>query len=97
MDDVVDEGNRLLHAMAQAFVEEIKATADVVKTVADEAFRRGGAFNTRMKDTRGMVNLVDVENDLLAVVNKGVEKSLAGPQRVLDKFHEVYHADRASA
>jgi len=96
MDDAMAEANKLMHAMAQAFVEEIRSTADVVKTVADEAFKRRQARMTKIMAEKGLPQFADIENDVLAVVNKGIEKSLAAPQRVMDKFHEVYH-ERASA
>jgi hypothetical protein len=101
LDDAVEEGNRLLNAMAHAFVEELRSTADVLKTVADEAFKRHEARVARLKEDRlkeekAGFSFSEIEEDVLAVVNKGIEKSLAAPQRVVDKFHAVYH-ERAHA
>jgi hypothetical protein len=96
LDDAVEEGNRLLNAMAHAFVEELRSTADVLKTVADEAFKRHEARVARLKEEKAGFSFSEIEEDVLAVVNKGIEKSLAAPQRVVDKFHAVYH-ERAHA
>jgi hypothetical protein len=86
-DKAGDEASRLLHALAQVAVEELRATADVVKAVSDEAFRRRGA---RADEGADEVSLRDVEEDVAAVVNKGIEKAIAAPKRVINKFHEVY-------
>lgn len=87
-DKAGNEASRLLHALAQVAVEELRATADVVKAVSDEAFKRRDA---RAAEDVDQVRLRDVEEDVAAVLNKGLEKSIAAPKRVIDKFHEVYH------
>jgi hypothetical protein len=86
-DKAGDEATRILHALAQVAVEELRATADVVKAVSDEAFRRRDA---RADESADQVRLRDVEEDVAAVLNKGIEKAIAAPKRVIDKFHEVY-------
>jgi ABC-type transporter Mla subunit MlaD len=90
IDDAADEANRLLHAMAHAFVEQLRAAADVVNSVADEAFKRSDAQLAKSDKTL-RTRLEDIEDDVAGVVNKGIEKSLAAPRRVVDKFHQVYH------
>jgi hypothetical protein len=89
-NDAAEEANRLLKALAHAFVEELRSAADVVKTVADEAFKRTDAHLSKA-DKGDRVRFSDIEDDVLGVVNKGIEKSLATPKRVVDKFHEVYN------
>jgi hypothetical protein len=86
-DKAGDEATRLLHALAQVAVEELRATADVVKAVSDEAFRRRDA---RADESPDQMRLRDVEEDVAAVLNKGIEKAIVAPRRVIDKFHEVY-------
>jgi len=86
-DKAGDEATRILHALAQVAVEELRATADVVKAVSDEAFRRRDA---RAEESADQVRLRDVEEDVAAVLNKGIEKAIAAPKRVINKFHEVY-------
>src|SRR5579863_7889696 len=86
-DKAGDEASRILHALAQVAVEELRATADVVKAVSDEAFKRRDA---RADESPDQVRLRDVEEDVAAVLNKGIEKAIAAPKRVINKFHEVY-------
>jgi len=94
LDKVTDEASRLFHALSLAFVEDLRAAADVVKAVSDEAFKRRderAAKDESIKDMR----FSDVENDVAAVVNKGIEKTLAAPRRAVDKFYEVYREGAA--
>jgi len=89
LDKTTSEANRLLHALAMAFVEQLRSAADVVKAVSDEAFKRREDYiakNEGITDLR----IGDVENDVAGVLNKGIEKTLAVPGRVVDKFYEVY-------
>jgi hypothetical protein len=92
-DKAGDEASRLLHALAQVAVEELRATADVVKAVSDEAFKRRDA---RAGESADQVRLGDVEEDVAAVLNKGIEKAVAAPKRVIDKFHDVYNEHPAA-
>jgi hypothetical protein len=90
LDKTTSEANRLLHAFSMAFVEDLRSTADVLKAVSEEAFKRREDFlakNDRITDIR----FADINNDFAGVLNKGIEKALAGPGRVVDKFTEVYH------
>lgn len=89
MDKTTSEANRLLHALSLAFVEELRAAADVVKAVSDEAFSRREAFVEKDEDL-GDLRFSDLSNDVAGVLNKGIEKTIAGPGRVVDKFYEVY-------
>jgi hypothetical protein len=90
LDKTTTEANRLLHALSMAFVEELRSAADAVKAVSDEAFRRRDEYMAKdgsITDFR----IADLENDIAGVLNKGIERNLAAPRRVVDKFHEVYH------
>ena len=87
-EKAADEANRLFLAMAHAFVEQLRSTADVINAVADEAFKRREERSSR--DESMKVRLIDFENDIASVLNKGIEKVLATPRRVVDKFYEVY-------
>jgi hypothetical protein len=88
------EANRLLHALSLAFVEELRSAADVVKAVSDEAFKRREEYITKDEDITD-IRLGDIENDVAGVLNKGIEKTLAGSGRVVDKFYEVYREGAA--
>jgi len=88
-EKAADEANRLFHAWANAFVEHLRSVADVINVVADEAFKRREERSSRDESTEGM-SLSDVENDIASVLNKGIEKFLATPRRVVDKFYETY-------
>jgi len=90
MDDARNELSRLVHALSMAFVEELRSAADIVKVVSDEAFRRREARAAR-DETMSDIRLRDVEDDVAGVLNKGIEKTIATPRRVVDKFYEVYH------
>jgi len=90
LDDATDEANLLFRAVAHAFVEQLRTTADVMKSVADEAFKRIEKRESKT-DKGGRFRIADIEDDVVAVVNKGIEKSLAAPRRVVDRFHEIYH------
>jgi hypothetical protein len=94
VDKTTSEANRLLHALSVAFVEEVRSAADVVKAVSDEAFRR---HEDRIDRDEAIteVRLSDLGNDVAAVLNKGIDKSLAGPGRVVDKFYEAYREKNA--
>jgi len=83
------EANRLVHAMAHAFVEQLRSTADVINVVADEAYKRKEERSTRDESIDEM-RLRDLENDIASVLSKGIEKFLATPRRVVNKFYEVY-------
>ena len=90
LEKTTSEANRLLHALSMALVEDLRSAADVLKAVSDEAFKRREEFlakNESITDLR----FGDIENDVAGVLNKGIEKALAGPGRVVDKFTEVYH------
>jgi cell division septum initiation protein DivIVA len=88
-DKAADEATRLLHALAHAFVEQLRSSADVIKVVADEAFKRREQRSS--KDERlDEMRLSEIEDDLASVLNKGIDKSLDVPRRVVDKFYEVY-------
>ena len=88
MDDARNELSRLVHALSMAFVEELRSAADVLKVVSDEAYRRREA---RADETMTEMRLKDLEEDVAGVLNKGIEKTIATPRRVVDKFYEVYH------
>jgi len=90
MDDARNELSRLVHALSMAFVEELRSAADIVKVISDEAFRRREARAAR-DETMSDIRLRDVEDDVAGVLNKGIEKTIATPRRVVDKFYEVYH------
>ena|ERR1700722_14282929 len=94
VDKTTSEANRLLHALSVAFVEEVRSAADVVKAVSDEAFKR---HEDRIDRDEAIteVRLSDLGNDVAAVLNKGIDKSLAGPGRVVDKFYEAYREKNA--
>ena len=77
-----------------AFVEELRSAADVVKAVSDEAFKRR-EDNIAKDEEITDVRIGDIENDIAGVLNKGIEKTLAAPRRVVDKFYEVYHEGAA--
>jgi hypothetical protein len=94
LDKVSDEASRLVHAMSLAFVEDLRAVADVVKAVSDEAFKRRDERVAKDEDIKDM-RLSDVENDVAAVLNKGIEKTIAAPRRAIDKFYEVYREGAA--
>jgi hypothetical protein len=84
-----DEANRLTHAFAYALAENLRSAADVIKVVADEAYKRN---EERVSIDEGVNEMrLEFEDDLASVVNKGIEKTLDIPRRVLDKFYEVYH------
>jgi len=94
MEKTASEVNRLLHALSLAFVEELRSAADVVKAVSDEAFKQREDYiakNEGITDLR----LGDIENHVAGVLNKGIEKRLAGSGRVVDKFYEVYREGAA--
>jgi preprotein translocase subunit SecD len=95
VDKTTSEANRLLHALSMAFVEELRSAADVVKAVSDEAFKRHEDRVDRDEEITE-VRLSDLGNDVAAVLNKGIDKSLAGPGRVVDKFYEVYRENSAA-
>jgi hypothetical protein len=88
MDDARNELSRLVHALSMAFVEELRSAADILKVVSDEAYRRREA---RAEETMSEIRLKDLEEDVAGVLNKGIEKTIASPRRVVDKFYEVYH------
>lgn len=94
MDRTAAEANRMLHAISLAFVEELRSAADVVKAVSDEAFRRRKEYSARDEDITDLT-LADIENDVAGVLSKGIEKTLAVPGRVVDKFYEVYREGAA--
>jgi hypothetical protein len=84
-----DEANRLTHAFAYALAENLRSAADVIKVVADEAYKRN---EERVSIDEGVNEMrLEFEDDVASVVNKGIEKTLDIPRRVLDKFYEVYH------
>jgi hypothetical protein len=89
LDKTTSEANRLLHALSLAFVEELRSAADVVKAVSDEAFSRREAYVSKDEDLTDL-RFSDLENDVAGVLNKGIEKTIAAPGRVVDKFYEVY-------
>jgi hypothetical protein len=94
IDKVADEASRFFHALSLAFVEDLRSAADVVKAVSDEAFKRRDDRAAKDEDLSD-IRLSDVENDVAAVVNKGIEKSIAAPRRAVDKFYEVYREGAA--
>lgn len=77
-----------------AFVEDLRAAADIVKAVSDEAFKRREEYIDRGESLTDL-RMGDIENDLASVLNKGIEKSLDARRRVVDKLHEVYHEGAA--
>jgi phage-related minor tail protein len=87
-EKAADEASRLFHAMANAFVEHLRSVADVINVVADEAFKRKEERSSR--ESNDGMRLSEVENDIASVLNKGIEKFLATPRRVVDKFYETY-------
>ena len=94
LDKTTSEANRLLHALSLAFVEELRSAADVVKAVSDEAFSRREAYVSKDEDLTDL-RFSDLENDVAGVLNKGIEKTIAAPGRVVDKFYEVYRQGAA--
>lgn len=88
-EKAADEASRLVHAMAQGFIEQLRSTADVIDAVSAEAFKRRKERSSRDESIHEM-RLRDSENDVASVLNKGIEKVLATPRRVLDKVYEVY-------
>ena len=85
----MEEANRVLHALAYALVEHLRSSADVIKAVADEAYKKNEA-HVSSDESLDEARLEELKGDLASVVNKGVQKSLDIPRRVLDKFYEVY-------
>jgi hypothetical protein len=94
VEKTTSEANRLLHALSLAFVEELRSAADVVKAVSDEAFKRREDYISKDEDITDL-RLGDIENDVAGVLNRGIEKTLAGSGRVVDKFYEVYREGAA--
>ncbi len=90
LDKTAREANRLLHALCMAFAEQLRSAADVVKAVSDEAFKRREDYIANDEEIFDL-RIGDIENDLAGVLNKGLEKTLSAPRRVVDKFYEVYH------
>ena len=76
-------------ALLQGFVEQLRSMADVIDVVTVEAFKRRKERSSRDESIHEM-RLRDSENDVASVLNKGIEKVLATPRRVLDKVYEVY-------
>lgn len=95
LDKLSDEASRLFHAASMAFVEDLRAVADVVKAVSDEAFKRRDERAAKDENLRDL-RLSDIENDIAAVINKGIDKSITAPRRAIDKFYEIYR-ERKSA
>jgi hypothetical protein len=94
MDNANSEVNRLIHAASLAFVEDLRAVADVVKAVSDEAFKRREDYIAKGESLTDL-RMTDIGNDVAGVLNKGIEKSLAANRRVVDKFYEAYHEGAA--
>jgi hypothetical protein len=109
-NDVAEEACHVFHAVTHAFVEQLRASADVIDAVADEVWRRRkdrnrDAHNRTARpaamDARPysrMETLEDLESarvrrlsdDIAAVVNTAVERSLDVPRRVIGALSDSY-------
>lgn len=104
-NQVADEASRVFRALSHAFVEQLRATADVVSAVADEAFRvredrsasRTSTRGDRVSATAGestSTRAGSIGNDVASVVNTAVETSLNVTGRVIDRLSGAYRESR---
>jgi hypothetical protein len=106
---VADEGTRVVKALAQALAEQLRATADVVSAVADEAFRRREERAADERDTTDRPSTSPVAEDqrgtrttrsgrtaedLSAVINTGIERAVEIPRRVIERLSDAYRKSR---
>lgn len=96
---VADETCHVAHAVAHAFVEQLRATADVISSVADEIWRRRDVRVEDIHDTAARARTWQdaestrasrVADDLAAVVNTAIERSMDVPGRVINALSNSY-------
>ncbi len=96
-DKISDEANRLARAVTFAFLEQLRSAADVLKSVADETFRREEERANRSAAADAppsriaMQRLAEFPSDLASIIAKGTEGTLGASRRVAETFRETYN------